>query len=201
MKVIHAFLIAATMAAGLAQPAFGQASSGTVSSKGPFLDADIFSVGSDGVYREIYVDAGASSNHQPGGPPAGSAFVFVIYVTQDASGNFDEGFGLIDGTFTIDKKLTSGSITASGTVYSLFDGSPHTVSVSLDLTPSGPALDESYVEHISVGTLKIVNKFSGTDVPATASGDGSIDGVDLGSFSEYFADLGSSKSSTLTISH
>jgi hypothetical protein len=197
----QAVLVAAAMASGLASPAFGQASTGTVSSKGPILVADIFSVGTDGAYREIFVEAGTTTDHQPGGPPAGSSFIFVIYFTVDAAGNSDEGAGYIDGSFAIDKHLTSGSVTASGAVYSSVDGSPHTVSLGLDLAPSGPAIDESYVEHRSMGTLKLVTKFSGTRVPATATGDAALDGVDLGDFSQYSAELGSTRSSTLTISH
>jgi hypothetical protein len=177
-------------------------STGTVSSKGPFLDADIYSVDSNGIYREIYVAAGTTTSHQPGGPPANSPFVFVEYVVVDTTTNtlLDVGGGYIDGTFTVAKFFGSGSVSASGTVYSFIDGSAHTVSVDLSLTASGSPSENSYVEHFSVGTIKNVFKFSGTDQPATATGDASLDDVDLGSFSENYADLESSKSSTLMVS-
>jgi hypothetical protein len=175
-------------------------STGTISSKGPFVDAAIYSVDSSGNTTEIYVDASTATDHQPGGPPAGSTFVFAEYVVFDTTGALiDYGYGYIDGSFTVAKKLTSGSVTASGTVYSAVDGSAHTVDLSLTLTPSGPSSTESYVEHFSIGPVKYVYKFSGTDQPAIASGDASLDGVDLGSFSQYWADLGTSKSSQLQI--
>jgi len=184
-----------------ASAALAQASSGTISSKGPFVDADIYSTDSNGIYREIYVDASTSTNHQPGGPPANSSFTFVEYFTYDSNtGSYDAGYGYIGGTFKVAANLASASLTASGTAYSVYDNSPHTVTLDLSLTASGPKMTESVVEHFSVGPVKYVNKFMGTDQPATAAGDATLDSVDLGTFNQYFADIGSSKSSQLTIS-
>jgi hypothetical protein len=194
--VAVAFLVVMSLA-----PSAMATSTGTVSSKGPLLDADVSSTDSNGIYREIFVEAGTTTSHTPGGPPANSPFVFVEYFYSDPNtGVFDAGSGFIDGTFTIAKNLTTGSVTASGTAYSFYDGSAHTVTVDLSLTASGSAFTESYVEHRSVGTIKNVFKFSGTDQPATATGDASLDGVDLGSFTSNFADLQFTKSSVLTVS-
>jgi len=178
-----------------------QASSGTISTKGPFAEADIFGVDSSGIYREIYVFSSTSTNHSPGGPSTGSAVTYAYYLIVDANtGTFlDEGFGYLDGTLTVGKKLDSASLTATGTATSFFDSSTHSVDVDLTFTPSGPLQTTSYVEHVSFGTIKFVVKFAGTLANALLSGSASLDDVALDTV--YFADFGSSKSSQLTVTH
>jgi hypothetical protein len=188
----------------LAQSALA-GSSGTVSSKGPFAEADVASIDSKGIYREIYVFASTSTDHQPGGPSAGSPFAFAVYVVVDTNTNtlIDEGIGTIDATFSVAKKLGSASISASGTILSLFDNSPHTVTVDLSLTADAPAETASEIVHITVGTAKIVQKFNETFVDSSnaTTGDASLDDVDFGNFTTFFSDFGVSKSSMLTVSH
>ena len=200
MKMKFAAIAAALLAlVSMAPSALAQASSGTISTKGPYAEADIYSTDASGIYREIYVYSSTATTKQPGGPPAGSAVTYAYYIISDTNtGAFDEGFGYINGTLTEGKKFSSASLVASGTLVSFFDGSAHAADLSLDFTPSGPAENVSYVEHISFGTLKFVFKFAGTFVRASLGGSASLDGVGLDS--EFFADFGSTKSSSLTIS-
>jgi hypothetical protein len=196
--------VALLLVMSLASPAMA-GSSGTISSKGPFTEADIYSVDSSGIYREIYVYASTSTDHQPGGPPAGSLFAYVIYLVVDTNTNtlIDEGSGLVDATPVVGKKLGSASVTAAGTAYSFIDNSAHTVSVDLNFTADSPVETESYVLHFSVGSAKLVEKFTGSivDSSSATTGDATLDGVDLGSLSVYFSDFGVTKSSALTVLH
>jgi hypothetical protein len=80
---LASIVVAFVIMVSLASSAFAQVSSGTISSKGPYVDADIYSTDPNGIYREIYVDASTTTDHHPGGPPAGSPFVFVIYFIED----------------------------------------------------------------------------------------------------------------------
>jgi hypothetical protein len=196
--------VALLLVMSLASPAMA-GSTGTVSSKGPFTEADIYSVDSKGIYREIYVYGSTSTDHQPGGPPAGSLFAYVVYLVIDTNTNtfIDEGIGIVDATPVVGKKLASATLTASGTAYSFVDNSPHTVTVDLDFTADSAVETESYVEHISVGTAKVVVKFAGSivDSSSATTGDATLDGVDFGSLNVYFSDFGVTKSSLLTVTH
>jgi hypothetical protein len=186
----------------LAPAALAQASSGTIATKGPFAEADIFSVDASGILREVFIFSSTSTDKSPGGPATGSAVTGAFYLIVDTNTDtlLDEGSGFIDGTLTVAKKLTSASLSASGTLTSFIDGSEHDIAVDLAFTPNGPPENESDIQHISFGTIKLVNKFSGTFVPAdlTSDSSASLDGVALDSLSS--AEFGSTKSSTLTIS-
>ena len=123
------------------------ASSSTISTKGPFAGADIYSIDANGICREVYVYSSTVATKSPGGPAVGSAVTYAYYYVVDTTTSpetiLDAGFGYIDGTLTVAKKLTSASLSASGTLTSFVDSSSHSVAADLDFTPSGPAQVES----------------------------------------------------------
>src|SRR5262245_52992865 len=140
MRTKFAVMAAALLALVCLAPAARADSTGTISTKGPYAEADVYSIDANGIYWEVYVYSSTASNKAPGGPATGSAVTYAFYVIYDTNtGAFDEGFGYIDGTLSVDKKLTSASLSASGTLTSFFDGSTHSVDLDLDFTSDGPA--------------------------------------------------------------
>ena len=202
MMIKHAMFAAVSLALlGLPQAATAQNSSGQINSKGPFVEADIYSYDADGIYREIYVYTSTTTDHQPGGPPYNSTFAIVFYdIYNTITGQYDFGSGFLDApTLSVDKKLVFGSLNASGTAYSFIDGSAHTVSLALRFAPNGPQITSSGIRHFTVGSMKYTNKYSATYYNAPPTGNASLDGFDFGNFGTNFADYGIAKSASLTI--
>jgi hypothetical protein len=181
---------------------WGQASTGTISIKGPFAEADILHFDPNtNLNHEVFVLSSTAAIKVPGGPAVGSAETIALYAIYDATTGVvsDSGSGFIDGTLSVADNHSSASLVASGTLTSsVLPNTTLTVAFDLGFTPNGPAEHLSAIEHITIATQKVVLKADETLVPSNLSGTATLGGVTLDQV--IFADFGKTKSTTLTIS-
>jgi hypothetical protein len=132
-------------------------------------------------------------------------------INLDANGNFTGGTDIFAEvtsgfSFTIGQALASASTSGPGlpATACTFDAnfhtigcSPTTIDVTANWTGQGPTTRDVHNEHFKSPGLSENVHFNGTDRAATATG--SIGGLTLNASELAFADLGTTKSGTITL--
>jgi hypothetical protein len=126
----------------------------------------------------------------------------VFVGLQTAEGNFANGFATVDpSVFTIDKKLTSATlspVTIEVTVFDEFGDPIGTAEITIQATweGTGDVFTDKINDHIKFG--KFSEKFKGTANVRDAIAEGSLNGANLGT--SEFADLIAVKTVEMTVS-